>query len=101
MNVSINYLIIIRAIIVNELFERRKRLHDLLLTLINKDTEFEFIEEDSSDLTSSYSEKDTLNLSRVIEKNRKIIKRYQAIVRTAVTLDALMDSENEENYKIK
>ncbi len=81
--------------------ERRKRLHDLLLTLIKKDNEFEFIEEDSGDLTSSYSEKDTLNLSRVIEKNRKILMRYQAIVRTAVTLDALMDSENEENYKIK
>ena len=81
--------------------ERRKRLHDLLLTLINKDSGFELIEEDSSDLTSTYSEKDTLNLSQVIEKNRKIIKKYQAIVRTAVTLDALMDSENEENYKIK
>ena len=101
LNVLLNYLIIIRATIVNKLPERRKRLHDLLLTLINKDSEFEFIQEDSSDLTSSYSEKDTLNLSRVIEKNRKIIKRYQAIVRTAVTLDALMDSENEENYKIK
>ena len=37
--------------------------------------EFEFIEEDSSDLTSSYSKKDTLNLSQVIEKNRKIIKK--------------------------
>ena len=84
MNVLLNYLIIIRAIIVNKLSERRKRLHDLLLTLINKDNEFEFIEEDSSDLTSSYSEKDTLNLSRVIEKNRKIIKRYQAIVRLSL-----------------
>ena len=73
----------------------------MLLTLINKDNDFEFIEDDSSDLTSSYFEKDTLDLSLVIEKNRKIIKRYQAIVRTAVTLDALMDSENEENYKIK
>ena len=92
---------IVRAFIINQLDERRKRLHDLLLTLINKDSEFEFIEEDCSDLTSSYSKKDTLNLSRVIEKNRKIIKRYQTIVRTAVTLDALMDSENEENYKIK
>ncbi len=78
--------------------ERRKRLHDLLLTLINKESGFELIEEDSSELLSSYSEKDTLNLSQVIEKNRKIIKKYQAIVRTAVTLDALMDSENEENY---
>ena len=92
---------IVRAFIINQLSERRKRLHALLLTLINKDSNFEFIEEDSTDLTSSYSEKDTLNLSRVIEKNRKIIKIYQAIVRTAVTLDALMDTENEENYKIK
>ena len=81
--------------------DRRKRLHELLLTLINKESNFELIEEDSGDLTSSYSEKDTANLSRVIEKNRKIIKRYQALVRTVVTLDALMDSENEENYKIK
>jgi len=73
----------------------------LLLALINKESNFELIEEDSSDLTYSYSEKDTLNLSRVVEKNRNIIKRYQALVRSAVTLDALMDSEHEENYKIK
>ena len=76
-------------------------MHDLLLTLINKESDFELIEEDSCDLTSCYSDKDTFNLSRVVEKNRKIIKRYQALVRSAVTLDALMDSENEENYKIK
>ena len=81
--------------------DRRKRLHELLLTLINKESNFELIEEDSSDLSSSYSEKDAANLSRVIEKNRKIIRKYQSLVRTAVTLDALMDSENEENYKIK
>ena len=81
--------------------DRRKRLHELLLTLINKESNFELIEEDSNDLTSSFSEKDNLvNLSRVVEKNRKIIKRYQALVRSAVTLDALMDSEHEENHKI-
>jgi len=83
------------------LSERRKRLHELLLTLINKESNFELIEEDSSDLSSNYSDKDTASLSRVIEKNRKILKRYQSLVRTVVTLDALMDSENEENYKIK
>jgi len=99
--VLLNYPIINQLIIINYLSDRRKRLHELLLTLINKESDFELIEEDSSDLTSSYSEKDTVNLSRVIEKNRKIIKRYQALVRSAVTLDALMDSENEENYKIK
>ena len=73
----------------------------MLLILINKEINFELIEEDSSDLSLSYSEKDTINLSRVVEKNRKIIRKYQSIIRTAVTLDALMDSENEENYKIK
>ena len=81
--------------------DRRKRLHELLLTLINKESNFELIEEDSSDLSSSYSKKDTANLSRVIEKNRKILRKYQSLIKTAVTLDALMDSENEENYKIK
>ena len=86
---------------ISYLSERRKRLHDLLLTLINKETKFELIEEDSDDLTSRFSEKDTTNLSKVIEKNRKIINKYQALVRTAVTLDALMDSENDENFKIK
>ena len=81
--------------------DRRKRLHEILLTLINKESNFDLIEEDSDDLISNYSDKDTANLSRVIEKNRKIIRRYQALIKTAVTLDALMDSENEENYKIK
>ena len=81
--------------------ERRKRLHEILLTLIKKESNFELIEGDSGDLISNFSDKDTTNLSRVIEKNRKIIRRYQALVKTAVTLDALMDSENEENYKIK
>ena len=101
MNVSLNYPIINRVIIINYLSDRRKRLHELLLTLINKESNFELIAEDSSDLNSSYSNSDTANLSRVIEKNRKIINKYQALVRSAVTLDALMDSENEENYKIK
>ena len=101
MYVLLNYPIINRVIIINYLSDRRKRLHDLLLTLINKESDFELIEEDSSDLTTSYSKKDTVNLSRIIEKNRKIINKYQALVRSAVTLDALMDSENDENFKIK
>jgi len=90
-----------RIVSMHQRQKQEKNSGRINLTLIKKDSEFEFIEENSGDLTSSFSEKDTLNLSRVIEKNRKIIKRYQAIVRTAVTLDALMDSENEENYKIK
>ena len=80
--------------------ERRKRLHELLLALINKEDYFELIEDDSEDLTNSFSEKNSRDFSKVIERNRKILKKYHSLVRTAVTLDALMDSENEENFKI-
>ncbi len=81
--------------------ERRKRLHELLLALVNKQDYFELIEDDSEDLTKRFSEKDTRDFSKSIERNRKILKKYHSLVRTAVTLDALMDSENEENFKIK
>ena len=81
--------------------ERRKRLHELLLALINKDENFELIEEDATEYTKNYSEKDTVNLGRLIEKNRKILKKYKSLVKSAVTLDALMDSENDENYQIQ
>ena len=80
--------------------DRRKRLHELLLALINKQDYFELIEEDSEELTNSFSEKNSIDFSKVIDRNRKILKKYQSLVRSAVTLDALMDSENEENYKL-
>ena len=81
--------------------ERRKRLHELLLALISKQDFFELIDEDSEDLTNSFSENDSRDFSKLIKRNRKILKKYNSLVRTAITLDALMDSENEENYKIK
>ena len=80
--------------------ERRKRLHELLLALINKQDYLELIEDDSNDLARSFSENESRDFSKSIEKNRKILKKYHSLVRTAVTLDALMDSENEENFKI-
>ena len=80
--------------------ERRKRLHELLLALINKQDYLELIEDNSNDLAKSFSENESRDLSKSIERNRKILKKYHSLIRTAVTLDALMDSENEENFKI-
>jgi len=82
------------------LSERRKRLHELLLALINKQDYLELIEDDSNDLVKSFSENESRDFSKSIERNRKILRRYHSLVRTAVTLDALMDSENEESFKI-
>ena len=80
--------------------ERRKRLHELLLALINKQDYLELIEDDSNDLSKSFSDNQSRDFSKSIERNRKILKKYHSLIRTAVTLDALMDSENEENFKI-
>jgi len=82
------------------LSDRRKRLHELLIALINKEANLELMEENSDKLTANYSSDEAVNFSKVIERNRKILKKYQSLVRSAVTLDALMDSENEENYKL-
>jgi len=83
------------------LLDRRKRLHELLITLINKEADFELIEEDSTEFISDYSDEESKNFSRIIDRNRKILKKYHSLIRSAVTLDALMDSENEENYRFK
>ena len=80
--------------------ERRKRLHELLLALINKQDYLELIEDDSNDLVKSFAENESRDFSKSIERNRKILKKYNSLIMTAVTLDALMDSENEENFKI-
>ena len=97
----VDYLII--KLVNNKEFlsNRRKRLHELLLALIGKESNFELIDDNSTEFTTRYSDEENKDFSKVIERNRKILKKYQSLIRTAVTLDALMDSENEENYKIK
>tara|TARA_B100000212_G_scaffold258310_1_gene198359 strand:+ start:1280 stop:1534 length:255 start_codon:yes stop_codon:yes gene_type:complete len=82
------------------LSERRKRLHELLLALINKQDYLELIEENPEEFANSLSENNSRNFSKVIERNRKILKKYNSLVSTAVALDALMDSENDENFTI-
>ena len=81
--------------------EKRTRLHELLIALIKKDAEFELIDDDSVEFLTNLDKDDPVNFSKLLKKNRKILKRYQSLVRSAVTLDALMDSENEENYTIR
>ena len=80
--------------------ERRKRLHEILLALIKKEADFHLIEDDSNDFANSFSENESSDFSQVIKRNRKILRKYQSLIRTAVALDALMDSENEQNFKI-
>ena len=67
--------------------ERRQRLHDLLLALIAREEGLPLMD------PTVPEEGSAAEPARWLDQNRRTLQRYQALVRTAVTLDALMDAE--------
>ena len=67
--------------------ERRQRLHDLLLALIAREEGLPLMDQTLPE------EGGAAEPARWLAQNRRTLQRYQALVRTAVTLDALMDAE--------
>ena len=73
---------------------RRQRLHELLLALIAREDDLELMDaEGPTGLTGAASSEGPAEAARWLDRNRRLLQRYQALVRTAVTLDALLDSE--------
>lgn len=68
--------------------ERRQRLHELVLALIAREEELPFMDEEWPESSSAGAP------ARWLDQNRRTLHRYQALVRTAVTLDALVDAED-------
>ena len=68
--------------------ERRQRLHDLVLALIAREEALPLMDEAWPEASSGAAP------ARWLDQNRRTLHRYQALVRTAVTLDALMDAED-------
>ena len=71
--------------------KRRQRLHELLLALIAMQENLPLMDESTPDLVSGSEP------GRWLDQNRRTLRRYQALVRTAVTMDALMDGEVSES----
>lgn len=67
---------------------RRQRLHELLLALIAREEELPLLDGDRPDRELGAAP------GRWLDQNRRTLQRYQALVRTAVTLDALLDAED-------
>ena len=73
---------------------RRERLHELLLSLIAQQDDLELMDVDGPMGLSVGGASDAISdAARWMECNRRVLQRYQALVRTAVTLDALLDAE--------
>ena len=66
--------------------DRRQRIHELVIALLAQQSDLELLAGDGSGLPRG----DAVNW---IERNRRVVQRYQALVRSAVTLDALVDQE--------
>ena len=79
----------------NGIKERRQRLHDILLALLVQQGDLELMDGDNpSGLVAGCSRDAPAAAARWLERNRRVLQRYQALVRTAVTLDALLDAED-------
>ncbi|MCP9916973.1 hypothetical protein [Cyanobium sp. ATX 6F1] len=61
--------------------ERRQRIHELVIALLAQQGERELLAADGGDPGAW------------LERNRRVVQHYQALVRSAVTLDALIDQE--------
>ncbi|MEB3199296.1 MAG: hypothetical protein VKK62_02060 [Synechococcaceae cyanobacterium] len=72
--------------------DRRQRLHALVLALLSQQKELELLDGDDG-LGSSPTPGQAAGW---LERNRRVLQRYQALVRSAATLDALIEQELNE-----
>ena len=74
--------------------ERRTRLHELLIALISQQGELELIDVETPNLTGQTNITSKVDdPARWLERNKRIIQKYQSLVRSAITLDALLEAE--------
>ena len=76
-----------------ENFSRRYRLHEILIALINQQKDLELMDDGVQVFKNSTNHSEKYDFSEIIERNQRIIKKYQSLVRSAIALDALLESE--------
>ena len=68
---------------------RRQRIHGLVLALIQQQNDLDLLDGDHTGSLAAAQG----NPAGWLERNRRVVQRYQALVRSAVTLDALVDQD--------
>ena len=80
-----------------EHLNRRSRLHEILIALIKQQKDLELMDDDVQLFENPIEQSEKYDPSKIVERNQRIIKKYQSLVRSAIALDALLESED---YKI-
>ena len=79
-----------------ESLSRRFRLHQILIALINQQKNLELMDDGVHVFKNPINHSEKFDSSKIIERNQRIIKKYQSLVRSAITLDALLESEQND-----
>ena len=72
---------------------RRFRLHEILIALIKQQKDLELMDDNVQIFENPISNSEKYDPSKIVERNQRIIKKYQSLVRSAIALDALLESE--------
>ena len=73
---------------------RRSRLHEILIALIKQHKDLELMDDDVQVFENPLNHSEKYDPSKIVERNQRIIKKYQSLVRSAIALDALLESED-------
>ena len=79
---------------VEETLSRRSRLHEILIALINQQKDLELMDDGVQVFENPINHSEKFDPSKIVERNQRIIKKYQSLVRSAIALDALLESED-------
>ena len=74
-------------------FPRRYRLHEILIALINQQKDLELMDDEVQALSNLNTNSEKYDYSKIVDRNKRIIRKYQSLVRSAIALDALLESE--------
>ena len=77
-----------------EYITRRSRLHEILIALIKQQKDLELMDDGVQVFENHINNSEKYDPSKIVEHNQRIIKKYQSLVRSAIALDALLESED-------
>ncbi len=77
----------------DQALSRRMRIHELVIALLHQQKDLELIDAEAPSVESGRGNHANEDPARWLDRNHRVLKRYQALVRTAITIDALLDSE--------
>jgi hypothetical protein len=72
--------------------DRRQRIHTLVVALLAHQSDLELLDDDRAGAGGSPLGSGG-DPGSWLERNRRVVQRYQSLVRSAVTLDALIEQE--------